>query len=133
MMRMFFMVKITESMHTVVVHVFKYVNFVKSVSMTERIRQLIDEISRKAEKIHLQLLEERERNSKLTADLQELGSKHNSLKEEFENRQNLVESLHQEVEKLKSQVVDVPGPGRNDQEIDELVKEIEYCISQLKR
>jgi len=46
-----------------------------------------------------------------------------------------IESLRSALHLAESKVVEVPAPvtGRNEQEIDELVKEIEFCIEQLKQ
>jgi hypothetical protein len=46
-----------------------------------------------------------------------------------------VNELKSALETANNQVVEVDRPtqGRRDDEIDELVKEIEYCISQLKK
>jgi hypothetical protein len=40
-----------------------------------------------------------------------------------------------DLEVAKNQIVEVSVPqnGRNEEQIDELVKEIEYCIGQLKK
>jgi hypothetical protein len=46
-----------------------------------------------------------------------------------------IESLKSALHLAENKVVDIPVPvkGRNEQEIDELVKEIEFCIEQLKQ
>jgi 7-cyano-7-deazaguanine synthase in queuosine biosynthesis len=46
-----------------------------------------------------------------------------------------IESLKSALHLAENKVVEVPAPviGRTEQEIDELVKEIEFCIEQLKQ
>ena len=47
----------------------------------------------------------------------------------------LIEKLNQELEMALKQVVELSQrpTGRTNEEIDELVKEIDYCIEQLKK
>ena len=103
--------------------------------MTEKIQDTIQEISRKAVRIGEALRLERSKNEILQ---EEIDRNKEQLAVEFA----AVSSLKMEIESLKSalhlaedKVVEVPAPvtGRNEQEIDELVKEIEFCIEQLKQ
>jgi phage-related minor tail protein len=102
--------------------------------MTERIQHIIDEIRLKSQALHHQLNEEREKNKALSAELHLITERLEVEKQKEEQLLSKIEALSNELETTKSQVVETSPPsGKNDEEIDELVKEIEYCISQLKR
>ena len=103
--------------------------------MTEKIQDTIQEISRKAVRIGEALRSERSKNEILQEEI-------DRNKEELATELTANTHLKAEIESLKSalhlaenKVVEVPAPviGRNEQEIDELVKEIEFCIEQLKQ
>jgi hypothetical protein len=49
--------------------------------------------------------------------------------------QSTIEGLKHELDLAKKQVIDLSQMpvGRSEEEIDELVKEIDYCIEQLKK
>lgn len=103
--------------------------------MTERIQQIIDEIRQKSEKVHYLLKDERLKNAALLAEIQELKENQEVLKKSENACLTEIKELKMELEVTKSQIVEISGPsiGKKDEEIDELVKEIEYCISQLKK
>jgi len=65
--------------------------------------------------------------------LEALRKENTQLQSALHASKEVAEGLKGELEKMKENVVSTPVRGRNDQEIDELVKEIEYCISQLKK
>ena len=103
--------------------------------MTEKIQDTIQEISRKAVRIGEALRSERSKNEILQEEIYRN-------KEELAKELTANTHLKAEIESLKSalhlaenKVVEVPAPviGRTEQEIDELVKEIEFCIEQLKQ
>jgi hypothetical protein len=103
--------------------------------MTEKIQDTIQAISRKAVRIGEALCSERSKNEILQEEI-------HRTKEQLAEEIAAVGQLKMEIESLKSalhlaenKVVDIPVPvkGRNEQEIDELVKEIEFCIEQLKQ
>ena len=103
--------------------------------MTEKIQDTIQEISRKAVRIGEALRSERSKNEILQEEI-------DRNKEELAKELTANTHLKAEIESLKSalhlaenKVVEVPVPvkGKNEQEIDELVKEIEFCIEQLKQ
>ena len=101
--------------------------------MTQRIEQLISEIETKVQHLRESLVQEREKNLSFTEQLEVLKREHSMLQSELDVSKNVTDGLKGELEKMKENVVSAPVRGRNDQEIDELVKEIEYCISQLKK
>lgn len=103
--------------------------------MTENIQNSLNNILNKVKSIHGELLNELKTNSDLKNEIQQL---RNSNIE----KTNLVFSLETEVETLRTalhlaqnKVVEVPIQvvGKREEEIDELVREIEHCIEQLKQ
>ena len=103
--------------------------------MTERIQHSIDEIRLKSRALHYQLTEERETNKSLLTELRTLKETEENLKKNEVAYLQEISDLKMALEETKSQVVEVsvPSVGKTGEEIDELVKEIEYCISQLKK
>ncbi len=103
--------------------------------MTEKIQLYLNEILQKAQNVHALLEVERQKNNDLEQQI-------SALQTELDSKHNLEISLRKEVETVKSalesaenKVVEVPmaNNGKRQAEIDELVKEIEYCIEQLKQ
>ncbi len=103
--------------------------------MTEKIQDTIQEISRNILRIGEALRSERSKNAVLQEEI-------NRKNEQLAAEANAISLMKEEIESLKSalhlaenKVVEVPVPvkGKNEQEIDELVKEIEFCIEQLKQ
>lgn len=103
--------------------------------MTERIQEIIDEIRLKSKALHHQLVTERETNKSLHTEIQTLQEIEQDLKKNEVAYLQEISDLKMTLEVAKSKVVEVSDPslGKKDEEIDELVKEIEYCISQLKK
>ena len=103
--------------------------------MTEKIQDTIQEISRKAVRIGEALRSERSKNEILQ---EEIDRNKEELAKEIDANTHLkaeIESLKSALHLAENKVVEVPAPvtGRTEQEIDELVKEIEFCIEQLKQ
>jgi len=106
--------------------------------MSARVHELLDEIREKSVKLKDQVTAERAKNATLTAEISELKSAMESKSQEVENLQSKVSELTDNIETLKEQSVNTNSEAPNgatlsNQEIDALVKEIEYCIAQLKR
>ncbi|MEY3236942.1 MAG: hypothetical protein RI883_1043 [Bacteroidota bacterium] len=102
--------------------------------MTDRIQNIIDDIRHKSVALHQQLLDEREKNSVFQSEVQLLTESMELQKQEEIKLLSEISMLKAELEMTKSQVVENSHPsGKKDEEIDELVKEIEHCISQLKK
>jgi hypothetical protein len=107
--------------------------------MTERIQHSMNEIRVKALEIHTKLVQERIKNQSLQAQILEKEERLQSALQagkESENALNaMIDQLKLDLEVAKNQIVEVSVPqnGRNEEQIDELVKEIEYCIGQLKK
>ncbi len=102
--------------------------------MSDRIQELIDGIRGKASALHDQLSTERTQNQKLQAEL-------DGLKENVAQRDSKIDELSLKVSELEmklktageKEVVVAEGTSVSDAQIDELVREIEYCIGQLKK
>lgn len=102
--------------------------------MTDRIQNIIEDIRHKSVAMHQQLLEEREKNSVFQSEVQLLTESIELQTQEENKLLTEISMLKAELEMAKSQVVENSHPsGKKDEEIDELVKEIEHCISQLKK
>lgn len=101
--------------------------------MTRRIEQLISDIDSKVEHLHKSLVQERKKSQAISEELELLQKENTHLQAALDASNEMSEGLKGELEKMKENVVSTPVRRRNDQEIDELVKEIEYCISQLKK
>lgn len=101
--------------------------------MSDQVINLISEVKAKALKFHSALVSERAKSADLEKSLAE--SKANSDAVSAENI-----ALKKEIENLKDQLNRPVEPTiieksvtLKDEEIDELVKEIEFCIEQLKK
>lgn len=102
--------------------------------MTDKIQQFIDDIRQKSMALHLQLNEERSKNQDLIVELEGLKLKLSEKEKQEAVLFEDIEKLKVELEASRNQVQGSEIPSRRrDEEIDELVKEIEYCISQLKK
>lgn len=103
--------------------------------MTKGIQHSIDSIRLKSKALYELLTEERKTNKSLLTELQTLKETEENLKKNEVAYLQEISDLKMALEEAKSQVVEVsvPSVGKTGEEIDELVKEIEYCISQLKK
>lgn len=103
--------------------------------MTDKIQQFIDEISRKSRALHHQLVEERIKNEQLRTEIVTLQEQIMANSGQIESQSLEISKLKGELEATKLQGIEEPtvSDRRKEEEIDELVKEIEYCISQLKK
>ncbi|MCH2225646.1 MAG: hypothetical protein MK066_12820 [Crocinitomicaceae bacterium] len=101
--------------------------------MSDGISQIIGEVREKAISFHERYVAEQSKNERLQVEL-------NASRIELEKQNALIESLNltvsslkQELETTKNHNVSASeGKMVSNDEIDELVKEIEYCIGQLK-
>ena len=107
--------------------------------MTERIQHSMNEIRAKALELHSELVQERMKNQSLQAQILEKEQRLEFALQagiDSENALNaVIDQLKLDLEVAKNQIVEVSVPqnGRNEEQIDELVKEIEFCIGQLKK
>ena len=103
--------------------------------MTEKIQHIINDIRFKSNSLHSQLVYERERAKELEVELNEVTSQKNVLESEKTYLNESVIKLKSELETIFKQRVDEENSiieSRN-QDIDDLVREIEHCINQLKK
>lgn len=100
--------------------------------MTEELRSYIEQIRNKTRELHQSLVIERERCSSLSTEvtrLQELVHTHLGTIEELHTQKDeLQQSLNEQREQVR---LSQQGASR-DLAIDGLVKEIDFCIQQLK-
>jgi chromosome segregation ATPase len=103
--------------------------------MTESIQRKIQEIGSKMKVLHSHLLEERAKNANLTADLEALKTDLRQKNEELMAKNQEISEINSQLIKMNEQnTVSMPEESLNRaHEIDELVKEIEYCIDQLRK
>jgi len=102
--------------------------------MADRINELIQKIREKVSLLKDQLSVEKTKNESLQEEV-------NQLKLQLTSKQNEVEALESKIVNLQSDIVKAKEQSVNhsteanvsDEQIDELVKEIEYCIGQLKK
>ena len=104
--------------------------------MTASIQKKIDLISEKISQIVSEMNDLRQKNTDLEADVLDWKSKYqiaqtnlDSCKVELAEKTDALDKIDEQ--KMNSEV-SVPSSNKN-AEIDELVKEIEYCIGQLKK
>lgn len=101
--------------------------------MSDKALQLIDEIRSRSLEIKGKMDEVRQNNAVLTNTIADLKKELEQRDLELSEVKTKVAALEKEVLTAKEQVINpIVSSERNDVEIDELVKEIEYCISQLK-
>ncbi|ASS47519.1 MAG: hypothetical protein A3D31_16945 [Candidatus Fluviicola riflensis] len=100
--------------------------------MTEEFRTYIEQIRNKSRELHQQLVVERERCSSLSTEvtrLEELLQEHTSTIEELRAQS---QELQQLLNEQREQVQQPQEDPSKDLAIDGLVKEIDFCIQQLK-
>jgi len=110
--------------------------------MTEKIQHIIKDIRLKCNALHVQLISVRREKGELEVELNELKSKQLSI---IKEKVALIEDNSRvlfEVHELKSRLQTILDENVNknstllrerDEEIDDLVREIEGCINQLKK
>ena len=102
--------------------------------MADRINELIQKIREKVSQLKGQLSVEKTKNESLQIEVDQLKMQLNSSKNEVELLEAKIVSLQSDIVKAKEQSVGgLNETGVSDEQIDELVKEIEYCIGQLKK
>jgi cell division septum initiation protein DivIVA len=103
--------------------------------MSDQVNQLIDKIREKATQFHSQYSSELSRNEDLEKKIKALRTEIEGKDEELATLKNQINGLKEDVASAKEQRVDQTSKTSeiDDVQIDELVKEIEYCIEQLKK
>lgn len=103
--------------------------------MTEKIQHIINDIRLKSKSLHSQLVSEREIKETLSVELNELKSTSENLRVENSKLMEEILQVKSELETILKNRIDEERTvilNRN-QDIDDLVREIEHCINQLKK
>ncbi|MFY7668526.1 MAG: hypothetical protein ACOVQG_07265 [Crocinitomicaceae bacterium] len=103
--------------------------------MTEQIEKSIEQILEKAKALHLDLQSERSRGESLSLEIDKMKAELFTATEREFMLNTEIETLRSALQIAENKVVEVPVQtlGKREEEIEELVKEIEYCIEQLKK
>lgn len=102
--------------------------------MSNQIHELIDQIQGKVTSVKRQLSADRALQKELRAEIASLQSQLAMKNEELEQlRYKLRECEESKKTDEKQNVVALKEQGISNEQIDDLVKEIEYCIAQLKK
>mgnify|MGYP000011394353 FL=1 len=103
--------------------------------MTEEIQKIIDQIHSKSKALHKVVLEERDKNGHLNSEIERLNKLLDEKNEEVSSLSKNLDSVQLALSLAQNKVIENPVQiiGKSEQEIDELVKEIEFCIEQLKQ
>lgn len=102
--------------------------------MSEQVNRLIDEIREKSAQMREQIQVERAANGSLTDEIAVLKNELLEKTAEIETLQGSIAELNGQIKTLTEQGgKESVGKSISNEEIDALVKEIEYCIGQLKR
>ncbi len=103
--------------------------------MTDNMQKIIDQILSKSNFLHKIVLEERDKNSHLNIEIERLNKLLSEKNEECLLLSKNLDSVQLALSLAQNKVIENPVQiiGKSEQEIDELVKEIEFCIEQLKQ
>jgi hypothetical protein len=103
--------------------------------MTEQIEKSIEQILEKVTSLHLDLQNEKSRNVALLLEFDKIKANLFTATEREFMLNTEIETLKLALHMAENKVVELPvqTPGKREEEIEELVKEIEYCIEQLKK
>ena len=102
--------------------------------MSDRVNQLIEDIRGKVDLMKGKVTAEQNKNSELSQEIESLKAKLQSKENEVLQLNGKIQDLETEKNDLESKNIAVPAEnGVSEEQIDELVKEIEYCITQLKK
>jgi chromosome segregation ATPase len=102
--------------------------------MSDRILELVDGIKEKVSLVKGQLEKECSKSESLQNEVVSLGDQLVEKQIELNDLSTKISELETKlITKKEQDVVIVKETGVSDSQIDELVKEIEYCIGQLKK
>ena len=102
--------------------------------MSDRVNELIETLREKMILLKDQCAKERSKNDELIAENESLKSNLNEKSSEISTLQSKIESLKEAQSSVKEQNVNQSEEKKiSDEQIDEMVREIEYCIGQLKK
>jgi ABC-type phosphate transport system auxiliary subunit len=103
--------------------------------MTENLNTLIADIRNRSLQLATDLNNERAMHQALQAELQQMQAQYKAEQAQVAELKAHIEALNLSLVEAQNKVVEVPvAPlGRNAEDIDALVKEIEFCIEKLKQ
>lgn len=103
--------------------------------MTENLNTLIEDIRSRSLQIATQLKTERAQHEVLQTELQRMQELYQAEQAKVTALQTAIEDLNVSLAEAQNKVEEVPVAtnSRNAEEIDALVKEIEFCIDKLKQ
>ena len=103
--------------------------------MTENLNTLIEDIRSRSLQIAAELKTERAQHEVLQTELQRMQELYQAEQAKVTALQTAIEDLNVSLAEAQNKVVEVPvaTSSRNAEEIDALVKEIEFCIDKLKQ
>ena len=103
--------------------------------MTEQVSGIVHKIQGKFHEMHQNLVAEREKNASLESELRQLRTLLSAGEEKLSQQEEKNHLLQAELTQLNEQFNALPSPVvvDRDEEIDELVREIDHCIRQLKQ
>ena len=99
--------------------------------MTSELKSLIEHIGAKSRQLHQSLVTERERVRSMTDEINRLNSEISVYQNQKKAMEDELQSLRSELDQVREQVQAQPVSTKS-VEIDVLVKEIDFCIQQLK-
>jgi chromosome segregation ATPase len=103
--------------------------------MNEKLQHSIDSINAKITSLTQRMEALKSQNAAMTEEIQSFQEQlHESSQKESQLLES-IEKLNHDLSLANNQVIDLSQrpTGRSAEEIDELVKEIDYCIEQLKK
>ena len=103
--------------------------------MTENLNTLIEDIRTRSLDLATQLKAERAQHEALQGELRRIEELYQAEHAQVKQLQTAIDELNVSLAEAQNKVVEVPvaTSSRNAEEIDALVKEIEFCIEQLKQ
>ena len=102
--------------------------------MSDRIHQLVDTIREKSISLKDQVASEKAKKQELEQEVQNLKQEVSLKDGKVGELSSKVTELNDDLKTVKEQsITGSEGKGISNDQIDELVKEIEYCIGQLKK
>ena len=99
--------------------------------MTSELKSLIEQIGAKSRQLHQSLVTERERVRSMTDEINRLNADISDFQNQKKAMEEELRSLKSELDQTREQVQAQPVSAK-EVEIDVLVKEIDFCIQQLK-
>jgi chromosome segregation ATPase len=103
--------------------------------MTENLNTLIEDIRSRSLQIAAELKTERAQHEVLQGELRRIQELYQAEHAQVKQLEVTIEELNVSLAEAQNKVVEVPvaTSSRNAEEIDALVKEIEFCIDKLKQ